>query len=395
MNNGYNSTPGGEHGVSVFYELDTDKFIEEYNKGTPLLLLGAKFKLALQSVLQVRDTLKLEKRGQVNGNSNRPVVVDKLDIHYNYICTYLSMTEALASLDKTQGHCYIQQSMLGGNIAYGFRWQRREYLENTDGTVYNTIYDKYEHKVLGKDLEFDRTGRLRAVGINYSVYVGKSVKNRCKQCGAYTGTEMCEACKRKIANEGNNRARLEYIKQMVSIGTSFEDIGKELGMSKDAVRMICNRHKIQYQKKNADISIIVIDTAGVQFKSTINELADYIVSISAGTCEKLGIRSRLRSVLDTNKTCHGFSIESNAGGCAEHISLSEYHNKYGNKLKIESQILVIFPDGSRYNSTVKEMAKYFVQAGYTKMDECSTRRKIKQNMKNGLKLFGCTFISLD
>ena len=393
--NGYNSTIGGENAHSILKEIDTDEFINDYLEGMPLIVLASKFKISLTSVLKLRDNLKMDKRGKVTGTSSGEVVVDKLDIHYNYICTYKSIIDALRDCDKTQGYCYIQKSMLGGSISYGYRWQRREYIERADGKVYNTIYDKYEHEILGKEIELDNFGRLRVIGIDYSLYVGNTVKYKCKYCGEYTNNDICDKCADKINKENNNAARLIRVEQLINEGKSLNEIGRILGISGNAVKKYCVKYNLEYSTKHKDKNIIIMDSNGVYIESTVTEFAEYLINSGITKSELNNIKNRIKMHINNGKNYLGFKMMEHNTKDINSITLDEYMYAYGINYKKDNKIIAIFPQGQRYECTIRELAEYFVNNNYTKMSVERTSAKIKQNMKSGLNLFGVTFLELD
>lgn len=60
-NNGYNSTEGGQDGIKLFKNLDTESIIKEYNSGKSLRTIGNIFNVDKQTIkdLLIRNNIKL------------------------------------------------------------------------------------------------------------------------------------------------------------------------------------------------------------------------------------------------------------------------------------------------------------------------------------------------
>lgn len=306
-NNGYNSTLGGENNYTKISEINFDKFIEDYNNNLSMVDIAVKHGIVIQTAMKLRDRLGLGKRELVHVGSSDKIALNMYDKHFNYLCSFNSIKEAIEHLGVSNfGYCYIKQSTLKGNIAYGYRWQNREDLLNCSGE-YNSIFDKYEHMILGKRLVVDNFGKQRALGIDYSDYIGNSVKEKCEICGNYIIDGICETCEKREIRAEQRDDKINKIAYLASLGMSLSDIGREVGMTSNGVKRVCIGNGIEYATKFTNENIIMMDKYGNINYTTVNEAADFLIQSGISKATKYSIRTKIKKVLDTGRVAFGYT----------------------------------------------------------------------------------------
>ena len=68
--NGYNSTPGGDNGKSIFMDLNIDSFIDDYKSGMIVIDMAKKYKCSAMTISKIRNALGIESNRDTSHNNN-------------------------------------------------------------------------------------------------------------------------------------------------------------------------------------------------------------------------------------------------------------------------------------------------------------------------------------
>lgn len=258
---GYNSTPGGDNGKSIYMGLDIEEFMDMYNNLTPVVEMAKHFNCSVKTIHKVRSNLGLEKSHGAFGNNtlksasgtNKRIV--QYDKYFNALKIYWSLADVIKENNGTEHWYYfIREACMRGNIAHGYRWQYLDELSYTldNSEIYfNTIFDKQEYLRGNTDLIKLKTGAYKVKGIVYADYVGESARENCSVCGAKLNkNNQCDTCRINLSKQNKaeiEKDRLNKAVSMISAGYNLTQAGKELGMTANGLKKLLLRNGIDHR----------------------------------------------------------------------------------------------------------------------------------------------------
>lgn len=184
------------------------------------------------------------------GHGARTLIMYDLD--FNPLRVFESIKEAVEWLNANTSYAsstfgkyaYIDSACANGNVAYGHRWQ------DVADLVFNHILFRTKF-----DKQMYINGSLYKIINGYAVCEGalNSIKTlkmyRCRDCGVpikrgETRCVMCSVAYNARLEEKNNKYPSDKELAILVKTMSWLELGEQIGVSSNAVRMYCKRHGI-------------------------------------------------------------------------------------------------------------------------------------------------------
>lgn len=312
--NGYNSTPGGAGCSGKKTDIDIDKFMIDCHRMS-IIDLSLTYKVSVQTIISIIHCMGIDRSDkQIDKKYDYSAIrVFCYDKQFNFLHEYESITQARKALNlPAYAYWNIKQAIHFGSIAYGMRWQRKDdlrFIKDSVECYYNTIFDR-DAANNGNKIYMDNYGKYRAIGLKYSDIVGVTALGVCKKCGSRLDKNgVCNKCHieaKKKDLEDIKEYRVSKIRQYLNEEMNLSEIGKELNISANYVKRLCQEYNIEYKTGHKNETVRMVNPNNLTHRDLdIDTAVDMIIASGISTASKYSVKRGIRDAVISGKIKYG------------------------------------------------------------------------------------------
>lgn len=311
---GYNSTLGGD-GTFTIKMTDDDilNIVNKYINGTSISKLAKMYNVSFSSIKNVLVANEVSLRDDKYSG----IEIVMYDEYFNPQNVFKSKTEAYNYINNIEHMCrftdfwkMIDKSIIGGNIAYGHRWQLASDLVYED-KIFRTKFDK-EAYIQGEDVVISDNGKYYTVESTLSKLFGANSKYNintlyCKCCGKIIHnrsiTLLCKSCSQVNAMDKSPKPSKEELKALLDRGMQKKQIAHMYGRTDSTVHYWIKSYGLD--SRNSRCIKVTCVEEGLTFNSLL-EAAMWITD-KTGATDVNSVSYAISKAVKNNKKYRGYT----------------------------------------------------------------------------------------